>query len=124
MNKAQWSILIAALVVLSASILFPPWLFRCESGFSYSAGYHFVAQPPSSRSVCPSSTPLPAPLPSVVRNVSRQAVQIVVLILLALGLVLLLKTPRTNFSVVLAITIACGGVIGLLYLGLMIRFEL
>jgi hypothetical protein len=123
MNKAQWSILASALIILSAAILFPPWLYKCENGFSYSAGYYFIAEPPATMNVCPSSNPLPAPLPSVVRNGDRQTVQVIVVIILASGLLLLLKTPKTNSSVVFAILIISTGIIGLLYLALMIKFE-
>jgi hypothetical protein len=123
MNKAQWSILASTLVLLSASILFPPWLYKCEGGFSYSAGYHFIAERPAITNVCPSSNPLPAPLPSVVKSGSRQAVQVIIVILLASGLLLLLNTARTNTTVVIAILIVCTGIIGLLFLGLMVQFE-
>jgi hypothetical protein len=112
------------MVICSVSVLFPPWLYRCEGGFSYSAGYHFFAEAPAIKNVCPTSDRLPAPPPSVVRNGSRQGVQGIIAIVLAAGLLLILRTPRTNLSVVIAVLIICTGVIGLLYLGLMIQFEI
>jgi hypothetical protein len=124
MNKAQWSMFASALVILLAAILFPSWLYKCANGFSYSAGYHFIAAPPASMNVCPSSNPLPEPLPSVVRNGDRQTVQVIIVILLASGLLLLLKTPKTKGSVVLAILVIYTGIIGLFYLALMIKFEM
>jgi len=122
MNKPQWAVLISAILIFVVSILFPPWLYRCEK-WSYSGGYHFFAKPPDIKDVCPTSTPLPGPLPTVVRNGSRQGVQGIVLVVLTAGLALILKTPRTNFSVVLAVLIISMGLVGLMYLGLMIQFE-
>ena len=123
MNKPQWAVLTSAIAISLVSILLPPWLYRCEGSFSYSAGYHFFAKPPEIKNVCISSNPLPAPPPTVVRNGNRQSVQGLVLMVLTAGIMLILKTPRTNFSVVLAVLIISIGIVGLMYLGLMIRFE-
>jgi hypothetical protein len=124
MNKPQWIILASAMVIFALSVLFPPWLYRCEGGFSSSAGYHFFSEPPAIMNVCPTSNPLPAPPPSVVRNGSRQGVQVIIVFILAAGLLLILQTPRTNLRVVIAVLIICTGVVGLWFLGLMIQFEI
>jgi len=123
-NRKQWSVLAFAAVVFSISALFPPWLYRCENGLFYSAGYRFFAKPPEIKNICQSSDPLPAPPPPVLRNGNRQMVQGLIVIVLTTGLLLILRSPRTNLSVVLAVLIIGIGTVGLLYLGLMIQFEL
>jgi hypothetical protein len=123
MRKRQWTVLGIAAGIFLLSAIFPPWLYTCES-MSYSAGYHFFANPPEPKDICRSSNPLPAPPPTVLRNGDRQTVQAIIIITLSAGLLLLLRIPRTNLSLVLAVLIICIGAVALLCLGLMIQFGM
>jgi hypothetical protein len=122
MNKKQWIILSVAVVVLSLSAMFPPWLYQCDWR-SFSGGYHFFVRSPKIEAICLNSDPLPGPPPTIHMNVDRLVLQSVVVVVLTVGLLLILKTPRTNFSIVTAAIIGSIGAVGLMFLGLMIHFE-
>src|SRR6476659_9995904 len=122
MNKKQWIIQAVAVVVLSLSAMFPPWLYRCDWQ-SFSAGYHFFVKSPKIEAICLTSDPLPGPPPTINMNVDRLVLQSVVVVVLTVALLLILKTPRTNFSVVTGALIGSIGAVGLMFLGLMIHFE-
>jgi hypothetical protein len=111
-----------AVIVLSFSVLFPPWLYQCEWR-SFSAGYHFFVKSPMVDALCISSDPLSGPPPSVRMNIHRLVWQSIVVIVLSIGLVLILKLPRTNLSVVTAVLIIGVGAVASMYLGLIIQFE-
>ncbi|HEV7681982.1 MAG TPA: hypothetical protein VGO68_07665 [Pyrinomonadaceae bacterium] len=128
MNNQRWIILLAAAVLFCLSELMPPWIYRCESGYGhpagYPAGYHFFLKPPPPQPICLSSDPLPAPLPAVFKNSLRVDAQRTVLISLTIGLLLVLRSPRTKAYVVTGVLALCVSALGLLFLGLMIFFEI
>lgn len=128
MNKQRWIIVIVAAVLFCLSELVPPWLYKCESGYGYPAGYpagyHFIVKPPPPKAICISSDPLPAPLPAVFKDSIRLNVQRTILVFLTLGLLLVLKNRRTNLHLVFAFLALCISAVGLLFLGLMIRFGI
>ena len=93
LNTLQRRIIITALVVLILMLLFPPWTDSFDAGnqynhFTYSKpiGYAFIATPPS-----PSRN-----LGSIRVDLSRLAIQIVVIILITL-LAMMLAKGRTAF---------------------------
>jgi hypothetical protein len=114
MNAKQWTILFVAVALFALSELVPPWLYRCESGLLYPAGYSFVTKPPPIKDICPRSVPIP-PLPTVVSNPTRLNAQRAAIILFAVGFLLLMKNGRTKLGVVAASLVICAGVVGLLY---------
>ena len=125
MSGKQWTILSVAAAVLSVSALFPPWLYKCEWQ-EFSAGYHFFMKPPEPLKIdsrCTSSDPGPGPPATLHMNIHRLVWQNIVVIVLSVGLILIARTPRTNLSVVSAVLILSLGVVGSMFLGLMIQFE-
>ena len=122
MNGKQWIILPVAAAVLSVSALFPHWLYKCEWR-EFSAGYHFFMKPPKIDSRCITSDPLPGPPPTLHMNIHRLVLQSIVIIVLSVGLLWIVRTPRTNLSVVSAVLILSLGIVGSMFLGLMIQLE-
>jgi hypothetical protein len=112
----------AAIFCLSEVI--PPWLYKCDTGFGYPAGYHFFRSPPEPKEVCISSDPLPAPPPTVLKNSARLNVQRSVLVVLTAGLLLVLRSVRSNLHAVAGFLALCVSVVGLMFLGLMIRLGI
>ena len=123
MNTSQWIVVAVATVILAVSVLFPPWSYMCDGWLRSSAGYHFIATPPSAKDICPKSVPMP-PLPQVLRNGRRQYEQAAVVLILAVGLLLGFKAQRTNLTVLMAVLTISIGVIGLMYLGLIVQLEM
>jgi hypothetical protein len=124
MNNQRWTVLFLAAVLFCLSELMPPWIYRCESGHGYPAGYHFFLKPPAPKAICISSDPLPAPLPAVFKNSLRLDAQRTVLISLTLGLLLVLRKPRTKPYVITGVLTLCVSAVSLLYLGLMIALGI
>ena len=124
MNTKQWTFLIVVVGLLCLSEVLPPWLYRCDRGDGYPAGYHFFVKPPAAKAVCLSSDLLPAPLPTVLKNSARLNLQRLVLLVLMAGLLLVLRDRRTNLSSVTGLLALCISVVGLLFLGLMIRLGI
>ncbi len=125
MRGKQWTILSVAAAVLSVSALFPPWLYKCDWR-EFSAGYHFFMKPPAPLKLdsrCNSSDPGPDPPATLHLNIDRLIWQSIVIIVLSVGLILIVRTPRTNLSVVSAVLILSLGVVGSMFLGLIIQFE-
>lgn len=115
-----------AVAFFCVSEVIPPWLYRCDRGSwdLYPAGYHFLVNPPAAKEVCISSDPLPGPLPDVLKNSKRLNVQRTILVFLTAGVLLLLKDGRTNLSGITGFLAVCISVVGLLFLGLMIRLGM
>jgi hypothetical protein len=122
--KPEYLIISIAAVLLVLSVLFPPWLYRCDKWPSFPAGYHFLLKRPETKRLCPSSEPLSGPPASVQLNSARLVHQLIVVGLLAGGFLLILKTPRTNLSVVGAILVLGIGAISLMLLGLEIQLGI
>src|ERR1044072_2799398 len=101
MNAKQWIVLSVAAGVLSGSALFPHWLYQCQWR-EFSAGYHFFMKPPKIDSRCTTSDPLPGPPPTLHMNVRRLIWQSIDIVVLSVGLLLIVRTPRTNLRVVTA----------------------
>ena len=126
-NNKQWTVLIGAVAFFCVSEVIPPWLFRCDWGSWESlspAGYHFLLKAPEAKAACTSSDPLPGPLPDVLKNSRRLNVQRTILVFLMAGLLLLLRDRRTNFSGITGLLAVCISIVGLLFLGLMIRLGI
>jgi|SRR5882672_11653178 len=124
MNNKQWAVLMVAAAFFCLSEVMPPWLYRCDTGFGYPAGYHFFVNQPAPKEVCISSNPLPAPLPAVLKNSARLNVQRIVLAVLTGGLLLVLRNVRSNLYAVAGFLVLCISVVGLMILGLMIRLGI
>ena len=123
MNTKQWTVLLVAMAIFLLSELFPPWLYNCK-GATYPAGYYFLTKTPAIKAICPSSDPLPAPLPTVLEDSNRLLLQRMIVIALTLGLWLLLRTRRTNLSVLIGFLATCAGLVGLLFFALMVRMGI
>jgi hypothetical protein len=125
-NNKQLTVLLAAIILLSLSELFPPWLY--EDGWTsekHSAGYHFFNSMPDQKPISELRDVFTLPDNGPPRDISiRRALpriygQRLILLSLAIGLFLLLSNRRTMPK------LALGGfslVVGFAVLGLFIWY--
>ena len=112
MNRIQWTILIAAVALLAASELFPPYVYEDENtSVRRSAGYHLFNRPPDLKSPAemraifslrPSD---PTKFMWVHINGGRQFAQRIFLVVATPGLMLALANRRSLSKIAIAIVL-------------------
>ena len=110
MNRKQWTILLAGVVLLGVSELFPPWVYEDENtSVRRSAGYHLFNRPPKLKSAAEMRTIFslqpsePIKFMWVHVNGVRLLSQRLFLIAATPGLVFALANQRSLIKILLAI---------------------
>jgi hypothetical protein len=110
MNRTQWTILLAGVVLFGASELFPPWIYEDENtSVRRSAGYHLFNRPPELKSPAEMRRILslqpsePTKFMWVHLNGIRLLAQRLFLVAATPGLVFALANRRSRIKIILAI---------------------